>query len=116
MSTTQDLSSPGEVMRSLEALEAEMAESQNPYEKAAYWADIYTHQWEHRMAICAVKAQGSNETQRKAHAFVMAVEMDDLFQRYSEATAAFNAHRRAQDTRRDRATIKMSILRGQGRG
>jgi hypothetical protein len=109
-------SSPGQVMAELEELEREMAANQNDYEQAAYWADKLTKEWAKREATCALKAEGANSEKRKAHGFVMAVEMDDLFERYSEWTSRFNALRRGQEMRTARAMIKQSILKGQGRG
>lgn len=109
-------STPGQVMQRLNAIEHDLAERQNEYEEAASDRARLTRDWDHRMAVSITRAKGPNAEARKAHAFVMAVEMDDLYQHLTEAESTFEALRVVVRTLETRATIGMSILRAQGRG
>lgn len=109
------LTSPGQVIARLDEIERDLAERQNDYERAADEKARLSRDWEKRFAICMKKVTGPNEAARKAHAFVAAVEQDDLFERLTDAEARYDALRVVVKVLEDRSTIGMSILRAQGR-
>lgn len=112
------MTEPGTVMAELETLEREMAANQNDLETAAHDDELYSKRWDARLAYYGVKTEGANAEQRKAKTFVAAFEHDDgeLYKLMTEAAAQYSALSKGQRSRESRATIKMSILRGLGRG
>lgn len=113
---TGALASPAQVMGRLQEIEHDLAERQNEYEEAAAAKARLTRDWDYRFAICMKKSTGSNAEARKATAFVMAVEMDDLYRDLTDAESSYDALRVVVKTLETRSTIGMSILRSQGRG
>ena len=109
------LSTPQQVQERLDQLDAEVAERQNDYERAAEEKARYTRQWDKRLAIAHLKAKGSNADTRKAAALVMAAEQDDLYERLTEAEAKYAACYAALKSRDTRVGIGQSILKAQGR-
>lgn len=110
------LASPQQVIARLQEIEHDLAERQNDWEEAAADRARLIRDWEHRYALCMKKAQGPNSEARKAAAFVMAAEMDDLYRHLTEAESTYEALRAVVKVLETRSTIGMSILRSQGRG
>lgn len=111
------LATPQQVMARLQAIEHDLAERQNDYEEAASNRARLLRDWEYRLQLHMKQAGGSNESKRKANAFVAAVEQDDLYEHLTEAEAAYDAHSVVVDkVLARRATIGQSILKAQGRG
>jgi hypothetical protein len=108
--------SPGRVIGGLDDIANDMALRMNPYETAASDRARLGRDWERRMAICIRQAQGPNAEVRKANALVHAIEMDDLYDRLTDAEARFEALRVVLKVLSDRSMIGMAILRAQGRG
>jgi hypothetical protein len=109
------LSTPQQVMERLEAIEAEILERQNDYEKAAGDKAKLTRQWEKRLAICRLKAKGADADTRKAAALAMAAEQDELYENLSEAETNYAICYAALKQREVRIGIGQSILKAQGR-
>jgi hypothetical protein len=107
---------PGPVMDGLTAIGRDMAERSQEFENAARDRARLGRQWEKRLAIHMLKAQGSNSDMRKANALVAATEQDDLHERLTEAEATFEALRIVMKVLSDRSMIGMAVLRAQGRG
>jgi hypothetical protein len=112
----QSHDSPGVVMDNLQVISNDMAGRLNEFENAARDRARLGRQWEKRLAIHMLKAQGSNSDMRKANALVAATEQDDLHERLTEAEATFEALRIVMKVLADRSMIGMAVLRAQGRG
>ena len=109
------LSTPQQVMERLEAIEAEIMERQNDYERAAGDKARMTRQWEKRLAQARLKAKGADADTRKAAALVMAAEQDDLYENLTRAEMDYAICYAALKQRETRVSIGQSILRAQGR-
>jgi hypothetical protein len=109
------LSTPQQVMERLEAIEAEILERQNDYEKAAGDKARFTRQWEKRLAQARLKAKGADADTRKAAALVMAAEQDELYENLTEAETSYAICYAALKQREVRIGIGQSILKAQGR-
>lgn len=107
---------PAATMMALEAIDKDLQERLPSYEHAAEQYYRLLRDWEKRLAVCARTAAGPNAEVRKAVALVSAIEMDDLYERYTEAEARYNALKVVMKTLEARATIGQSLLRAQGRG
>lgn len=111
-----DHSHPSPVITRLEAIEQDLAERQNDYEKAAGARARLIRDWEKRLAIHGKTAKGTSADIRKATALASAIEQDDLYERLTAAESLFDAKRSVIKVLEVRATIGMSVLRAQGRG
>lgn len=106
---------PARLHQRLSEIEADLAERQNPFERAADDRARLLRDWEKRIAICTRQATGSSEGARKAHALVAAIEQDDLHDRLADAEARYDALRVVVKVLEVRSTIGMSVLRSMGR-
>ena len=109
------MDNPHTVQGRLQEIEQDLATRQLDYEQAAGDKARLIRDWDKRFAICMVRAQGSNEATRKAHALIAAIEQDDLYERLKDAEARFESLRAVIGTLEKRLMIGLGILRSQGR-
>lgn len=107
---------PAAVMNRLSQIEDDLAERQNAYEDAADELARATRAFNLRFAQAMVVAQGGSEKTREAQALIaVAAAEDGVYERLTNAEAAYKALKAAIGTMESRATIGQSILRAQGR-
>lgn len=108
--STETLDSPAVVMTRLFAIENDLAERQNPYERAA--GNWYTAQREIKRAhaIALLSSTKSSVTAQRAEADLAALACDGV--EYEAEYEACKAVIRVLETR---ATVLQSILKAQGR-
>jgi hypothetical protein len=102
-------------MARLSEIEEALAIAQNLYEDAAGQRARLVRHWERRLMLSQKTAKGADAYARKAAAFAMAAEQDELYDELMEAEAGFERYRAEVKVLEVRATIGMSILRAQGR-
>lgn len=115
LQTEERWDSPSVVMNGLDALRVILAFRQNEQEEAAGEKLRLTRQWEKRLAIQGRIVKGSSADVRKATAYAMAAEQDDLYDRLTEVEATHAAATAAIRTFETMVGIAQSTLKGQGR-
>lgn len=102
-------------MARLAAIEIDLGELQNEYERAAGDRARHVRDWEKRVAIHARVTKGPNAEVRKASALAGAIEQDDLYEKLTDAEARYDAIRVKVKVLEVRTGIGQSILKAQGR-
>lgn len=109
------LSTPAQIQGRLEELDVDQQARLPQFESAAENYFRLTRDWDRRMAIQIRTANGTSKEVREANALCAAIEQDDLYERFTEAEAKYNALKHVFRTMESRASIGMAILKAQGR-
>lgn len=110
-----DMTEAAQVMATLTAIEQDLAERQNEYERAASDKARLIRDWDYRFALHHTRANGSDAASRKSAALVAAIEQDDLYDRLKAAESAYAALQTVMNTLDRRATVSQSVLKAMGR-
>jgi hypothetical protein len=96
----------------LERIEADLAERQGAFEKAAADKHRLAREFELRHARAFIAASGDTATERKANATVtLAAAEDGLWAKVQEAEGKYEGLKAAMRALETRATIGMSLLK-----
>lgn len=105
-----------QIKERLEAIEADLGECQEPYAAAAEAAVRTERDMELRVARVKLQTKAETETAKKDKALdAIAASDDDLFEEHAKAQAEYAGLRAAVKVLEVRATIGMSLLKGESR-